>query len=53
MGIDWENILGASGNRLNNAYDNAVSEVIYNEDSGEDRQPLPVGEEQDVTDGLR
>ncbi|MFD9602022.1 hypothetical protein ACFVRD_41925 [Streptomyces sp. NPDC057908] len=53
MGIDWENILGTNGNSLNNAYDNAVSEVIYNEDLGEDRRPLPVGEEHDDTDGLR
>ncbi|MFB6946146.1 hypothetical protein ACFCZY_39735 [Streptomyces sp. NPDC056237] len=53
MGIDWENILGASGNGLDNAYANAVSAVIYNEDPGEGCRPLPVGEECDETDGLR
>ncbi|MFG3403805.1 hypothetical protein [Streptomyces sp. NPDC048142] len=53
MGIDWENMLGASGNGLNDAYDSAVSSVIYSKDSGDDRRPLPVGEEHDDTDGLR
>ncbi|MEV6246779.1 hypothetical protein AB0M38_11325 [Streptomyces sp. NPDC051742] len=52
MGIDWENILGASGNGLDDAYDSAVSAVIYSDDSVEDR-PLPIGEEHDDTDGLR
>ncbi|MFD0351022.1 hypothetical protein ACFQ0M_43285 [Kitasatospora aburaviensis] len=53
MGIDWENILDASGNGLDDAYDSAVSAVIYSDDPVEDRRPLPVGEEHDDTDGLR
>ncbi|MFJ5071301.1 hypothetical protein ACIQC7_33270 [Kitasatospora sp. NPDC088556] len=53
MGIDWENMLGASGNGLNDAYDSAVSAVIYSEDQGGSRRLLPVGEEHDDTDGLR
>ncbi|MER5776458.1 hypothetical protein ABT144_19590 [Streptomyces sp. NPDC002039] len=53
MGFDWENILGTSGNGLDDAYDSAVSAVIYGEDQGDDRRPLPVGEEYDDTDGLR
>ncbi|MFJ3858304.1 hypothetical protein ACIPRL_18915 [Streptomyces sp. NPDC090085] len=53
MGIDWENILGTSGNGLNEAYDAAVSAVMYGETSEIDLQPLPDGEETDDTDGLR
>ncbi|MFC4508485.1 MULTISPECIES: hypothetical protein [Streptomyces] len=53
MGIDWENMLGTSGNGLNGAYDSAVSAAVYSEDPGDDRRPLPVGEEHDDTDGLR
>ncbi|WP_406514403.1 hypothetical protein OG851_40640 (plasmid) [Streptomyces sp. NBC_00161] len=53
MGIDWENMLGTSGNGLNEAYDRAVSSVVYGETLGDDHQPLPVGEECDDTDGLR
>lgn len=53
MGIDWENMLGTSGNGLNDAYDRAVSSVIYSESLGGDHRPLPVGEECDDTDGLR
>ncbi|MEU9029006.1 hypothetical protein AB0D46_16080 [Streptomyces sp. NPDC048383] len=53
MGIDWENILGTSGNGLNEAYDTAVSAVIYGEPPEDDHQPLLVGEETDDTDGLR
>ncbi|MFD4574226.1 hypothetical protein ACFWNK_19690 [Streptomyces sp. NPDC058417] len=53
MGIDWEHLLGTSGNGLNDAYDNAVSAVIYSEDQGGSRPPLPVGDEYDDTDGLR
>ncbi|MGW3322295.1 hypothetical protein [Streptomyces virginiae] len=53
MGIDWENMLGASGDGLDDAYDSAVSAVIYSDDPVEDRRPLPVGEEYDDTDGLR
>ncbi|MFD7853424.1 hypothetical protein ACFV6B_03895 [Streptomyces microflavus] len=53
MGFDWENVLGTSGNSLNDAYDSAVSAVIYSEDPGGDHRPLPVGEERDDADGLR
>ncbi|MGW4051121.1 hypothetical protein ACWENA_09850 [Streptomyces sp. NPDC004779] len=53
MGFDWENILGASGNGLDDAYDSAVSAVMYGDDPGYDLQPLPAGEELDDTDGLR
>ncbi|WP_174250377.1 MULTISPECIES: hypothetical protein [Streptomyces] len=53
MGFDWENILGTSGNGLDEAYDRAVSSVVYGETSEDDHPPLPVGEEFDNTDGLR
>lgn len=53
MGIDWENMLGTSGNGLDEAYDRAVSSVVYGEISEDDHRPLPVGEESDDTDGLR
>lgn len=53
MGIDWENMLGTSGNGLNDAYDSAVSTVIYSEYPGDTRRPLPVGEEHDDSDGPR
>ncbi|WP_412075397.1 hypothetical protein ACLF6K_05615 [Streptomyces xanthophaeus] len=53
MGFDWENMLGTSGTGLGDAYDSAVSAVIYSEDPGVDRRPLPVGEEHDDSDGLR
>ncbi|MFE6938404.1 hypothetical protein [Streptomyces chartreusis] len=53
MGIDWEHMLGTSGNGLNDAYDSAVSSVIYSEGPGDDRRRLAVGEEHDDTDGLR
>ncbi|MEV6972631.1 hypothetical protein [Kitasatospora sp. NPDC093806] len=53
MGIDWENILDASGNGLDDAYDGAVSAVMYSDDPMEDRRPFPIGEEHDDTDGLR
>ncbi|MCJ0875207.1 hypothetical protein [Streptomyces sp. AP-93] len=53
MATDWESILGASGIGLNDAYDSAVSAVIYSEDPGDDRRPFPVGEEHDDSDGLR
>ncbi|MEW1548330.1 hypothetical protein [Streptomyces tsukubensis] len=53
MGIDWENMLGASGNGLDDAYDSAVSAVVYSEDQAGSRRLLPVGEEHDDTDGLR
>ncbi|WP_158819128.1 MULTISPECIES: hypothetical protein [Streptomyces] len=52
MGIDWENMLGASGNGLSDAYDSTVSAVIYSEAPGGDCGPLPVGEEHDDADGL-
>jgi hypothetical protein len=53
MGIDWENMLDASGDDLNDAYDSAVCAAIYSEDPGGNLQPLPVGEEHDGVDGLR
>ncbi|MFF4378410.1 hypothetical protein [Kitasatospora sp. NPDC001547] len=53
MGIDWENILDASGDDLDDAYNRAVSAAIHSDDPAEDRRPLPVGEEHDDTDGLR
>ncbi|MFK0154246.1 hypothetical protein ACIQVK_19500 [Streptomyces sp. NPDC090493] len=34
MGIDWEKMLGTSGNGLNDAYDSTVSAVIYSNDPG-------------------
>lgn len=52
MGIDWENMLGTSGNGLNDAYDGAVSAVIYHEDPGDDPRTLPVDEGHDDTGGL-
>ncbi|GAA0280178.1 hypothetical protein GCM10010302_17450 [Streptomyces polychromogenes] len=53
MGFDWENILGASGDDLNDAYDRAVSAAMYSDDPGDDPLPFPIGEEHDCTDGLR
>ncbi|GAA3394921.1 hypothetical protein [Streptomyces roseoviridis] len=53
MGFDWENILDASGNGLDDAYDRAVSAAVFNDDPVEDHRPLPIGEEYDNTDGLR
>ncbi|WP_219667081.1 hypothetical protein [Streptomyces bambusae] len=53
MGIDWETMLGTSGNGLDEAYDRAVSSVVHGEISEDDHRPLPVGEESDDTDGLR
>ncbi|MEU7156138.1 hypothetical protein AB0A98_06790 [Streptomyces chrestomyceticus] len=52
MGTDWENMLGSSGNNLNDVYDSAVSAVIYSEAPGGDPRPLSVDEECDETDGL-
>ncbi|MFF8769405.1 hypothetical protein [Kitasatospora sp. NPDC015120] len=53
MGIDWENILGASGDGLDDAYNRAVSAAIQSDEPvEEDHWPLPVGEEHDDTDGL-
>lgn len=46
-------MLGTSGNGLKDAYDSAVSAVLYSEGPWGDRRPLPVGEEHDDTDGLR
>ncbi|MFJ8212592.1 hypothetical protein [Streptomyces sp. NPDC096033] len=54
MGIDWETILGTSGNGLDEAYDRAVSSVVHGQISeDDDYRPLPIGEEFDDTDGLR
>lgn len=32
MGIDWEQILGSSGNDLDRAYEAAVSRHVYTDD---------------------
>ncbi|MEV7867519.1 hypothetical protein AB0P17_15765 [Streptomyces sp. NPDC088124] len=53
MGIDWERMLGASGNGLHEAYDSAVSAVIYSEDPGDDCRPPLDGGEHDNSDSLR
>ncbi|MEV7953033.1 hypothetical protein [Streptomyces sp. NPDC088141] len=45
MGYDWENILGASGAGIEEAYNAAVSTVIYDQDPGDDELALPFGEE--------
>ncbi|MFE7117085.1 hypothetical protein ACFU99_16900 [Streptomyces sp. NPDC057654] len=46
MGADWENILGASGADLADAYDRVVSETVYgNEDLGDDKPALPFDED--------
>lgn len=42
-----------SGEQLRITFEEASSAVTYSEDPGDDRQPLPVGEECDDTDGLR
>ncbi|MEU3626715.1 hypothetical protein [Amycolatopsis coloradensis] len=50
MGFDWEAILGTSGASLNDAYETAVSAVMYPDQSGvESAQPFPVGDEHDDT----
>lgn len=53
MGIDWEGILGTSGAGLGDAYDAAVSTVMYpDQPEAEVVRSFPVGEEHDETDGL-
>lgn len=43
MGMDWENILGTTGTGLAEAYDHAVSEIIYVDHPDEEPQ-LPFDE---------
>jgi hypothetical protein len=53
MGFDWESILGTSGTGLDDAYDAAVSAVMYpDEPTVEVRRSCPVGEAHGGTDGL-
>jgi len=53
MGFDWESVLGASGTGLDDAYDAAVSAVVYpDRPEAEARRSLPVGGEHDEPDGL-
>ncbi|MGN5381096.1 hypothetical protein ACQ4WX_39945 [Streptomyces lasalocidi] len=49
----WNQLPHMSSPGLNDAYDGAVSAVIYSEGPWDDRRPLSVGEEHDDTDGLR
>jgi hypothetical protein len=53
MGLDWESILGASGTGLDDAYDAAVSAVMY-PDGPQPEVPglFPVEEAHGETDGL-
>jgi hypothetical protein len=53
MGFDWESILGTSGTGLDDAYDAAVSAVMYPDRSEtEVLRSFPIGEDHDETDGL-
>ncbi|SFW88335.1 hypothetical protein [Amycolatopsis australiensis] len=53
MGFDWESIVGASGAGLDDAYDAAVSAVMYpDEPAAEVRRSFPAGEAHDETDSL-
>ncbi|MFK0244613.1 hypothetical protein ACIQUM_07935 [Amycolatopsis azurea] len=53
MGFDWESVLGTSGAGLDQAYDAAVSAVIYaNQPEVLPGSPLPVGHEHDEASGL-
>ncbi|MBE8515994.1 hypothetical protein ILP97_00365 [Amycolatopsis sp. H6(2020)] len=48
MGFDWESILGTSGTGLDDAYDAAVSAVMYpDEPTVEVRRSFPVEEAHD------
>ncbi|MBE8519431.1 hypothetical protein ILP97_18280 [Amycolatopsis sp. H6(2020)] len=53
MGFDWESILDTSGTELDDAYDAAVSAVMY-PDAPQAEVPgsFPVGEAHDETDGV-
>ena len=44
MGFDWESVLDTSGTGLVDAYDNAVSTVVYNEDQGDAGQVPILGQ---------
>jgi hypothetical protein len=52
MGFDWESILGTSGAELDDAYDAAVSAVMY-PDAPQAEVPgsFPVCEAHDAADG--
>jgi len=53
MGFDWESILCTSETGLDDAYDAAVSAVMYpDRPEPEVLRSFPVGEEQDETGGL-
>ncbi|QWF85603.1 hypothetical protein [Amycolatopsis sp. CA-230715] len=53
MGFDWEGMLGTSGVGLDDAYDAAVSEVMYPEPTeAEVPRMFPVRDERDEMDGL-
>ncbi|MEU3624816.1 hypothetical protein [Amycolatopsis coloradensis] len=53
MGFDWESVLGTSGADLEQAYDAAVSAVMYPDPiEAESALPLPVGAEHDEIDSL-
>lgn len=52
MGFDWESILGTREAGLDDAYDAAVSAVMYpDRPTAEVRRSLPVGEAHDRMDG--
>lgn len=44
MGFDWESILGTSGAGLADAYDQAVSTVVYDQDQSDGGPELPFEE---------
>ncbi|MEU6263742.1 hypothetical protein [Saccharopolyspora shandongensis] len=44
MGFDWEDILGTSGAAIADAYDDAVSVLIYDQDPGDAEPSLPFDE---------
>jgi hypothetical protein len=53
MGFDWESVLGTSGIGLDDAYDAAVSTVMYPDPpETEVLRSFPIGEEHDERDGL-
>jgi hypothetical protein len=53
MGFDWESILDASGTGLDDAYDAAVSAVMYPvRPQPETLGSFPAGEAHEETDGV-
>ena len=53
MGFDWESILGASGTGLDDAYDAAVSAVMYPDQSRpEALESFAAVEAHDEADGV-